>query len=148
MDRSVILSNGHYQLKLPFRQDPPDLPDSLPRAERRLTWLKGKMQKEPIFHNRMLKIGPNSLRKCLIEDLLESDEGEKREKVTVGAATVHTDFWDTLFQRYSTWNRVRRVVAWLIRALHTPVQSQCQDEVDGNLGKRLKCTPECLSVLI
>ena len=52
MDRSVILSNGHYQLKLPFRQDPPDLPDSLPRAERRLTWLKGKMQKDPVFHSK------------------------------------------------------------------------------------------------
>jgi len=59
------------------------------------------------------------------EDLLESDEGVKREKVTVGAATVHTHFWDTLFQKYSTWNRLRRVVAWLIRALRAPVKSQC-----------------------
>ena len=81
------------------------------------------------------------------EDLLESDEGVKREKVTVGAATVPTDFWDILFQRYSAWNRLRRVVAWLIRALRAPVQSQCQDEVDGTLGKRSKCTRECLSVL-
>ena len=30
------------------------------------------------------------------EDLLESDEGVKQEKVTVGAATVNTDFWDTV----------------------------------------------------
>ena len=53
MDRSVTLSNGHYQLKLPFRQDPPpNLPDSLLRAERRLTWLKGKMQKDPVFHSK------------------------------------------------------------------------------------------------
>ena len=39
---------GTISLKLPFRQETPDLPDSLPMAER-LTWLKGKMQREPIF---------------------------------------------------------------------------------------------------
>ena len=52
MDRSVTLLNGHCQLKLPFCQDTPDLPDSLPRVERRLTWLKGKMKKDPVFHSK------------------------------------------------------------------------------------------------
>ena len=39
MDESVALVNGHYQLKLPFRQSPPYLPDSLSDAEKRLYWL-------------------------------------------------------------------------------------------------------------
>ena len=39
MDESVALINGHYQLKLPFRQSPPYLPDSLSDAEKRLYWL-------------------------------------------------------------------------------------------------------------
>ena len=41
------------------------------------------------------------------EELLESDEGVKREKVTVGAAVVQNDFWNSLFQRYSRWDRMR-----------------------------------------
>lgn len=53
----------------------------------------------------------------LTDNLDDSDEGVKRERVTVGAAIVRKDFWNALFRRYSTWNRLRRVVAWLIRAL-------------------------------
>ena len=41
----VILMNGYYQLTLPFRQETLDLPNSLPTAERRLTCLKGKMER-------------------------------------------------------------------------------------------------------
>ncbi|XP_068680680.1 uncharacterized protein [Montipora foliosa] len=50
MDQSATLVNGHYQIKLPFRQEFPSLPDSLPTAEKRLTWLKRKMQRDPVFH--------------------------------------------------------------------------------------------------
>ena len=52
MDESVALVNGHYQLKLPFRQSPPCLPDSLPEAKKRLYWLEKKMEKDPEFHKR------------------------------------------------------------------------------------------------
>ncbi|XP_068712838.1 uncharacterized protein [Montipora foliosa] len=50
MDQSATLVNGHYQIKLPFRQEFPSLPDSLPTAEKRLTWLKRRMQRDPVFH--------------------------------------------------------------------------------------------------
>ena len=43
MDESVALVNGHYQLKLPFQQSPPCLPDSLPEAKKRLYWLEKRM---------------------------------------------------------------------------------------------------------
>ena len=43
-------------------------------------------------------------------DLLDTDEGVKKEKVTVGASTVHADFWSILFQRYLSWDRLRRIV--------------------------------------
>ena len=33
MDQSATLVNGHYQLKLPFRQEKPDLPESLRRPQ-------------------------------------------------------------------------------------------------------------------
>ena len=50
MDQSATLVNGHYQIKLPFRQEFPSLPDSLPAAEKRLMWLKRRMQRDPVFH--------------------------------------------------------------------------------------------------
>ena len=52
MDQSATLVNGHYQLKLPFRQEKPDLPESLSTAASRLSWLKRKMQKDPVFHRK------------------------------------------------------------------------------------------------
>ena len=60
------------------------------------------------------------------EELLDSDKGVKREKVTVGAAVVKEDFWSSLFQRYSNWDWLRRTVAWLIRAFCKPVNPQSQ----------------------
>ena len=47
MDQSATLVNGHYQIRLPFRQEFLSLPDSLPTAEKRLKWLKGEMQRDP-----------------------------------------------------------------------------------------------------
>lgn len=82
----------------------------------------------------------------LIDSLDDSDEGVKREKVTVGAAIVRKDFWNALFQRYSTWDRLRRVVAWLIRALRTPVNVQKRSEVRRNLKRDTKRSIKPLSV--
>ena len=38
------------KLNFPFRKTSPDLPDSLPTAEKRLRRLKGKLQENPVFH--------------------------------------------------------------------------------------------------
>ncbi|XP_044175347.1 uncharacterized protein LOC114974680 [Acropora millepora] len=56
MDESEALVNGHYQLKLPFRQSPPCLPDSFPEAKRRLYWLEKKMERDPEFHKRYASV--------------------------------------------------------------------------------------------
>ena len=50
--------------------------------------------------------------------LSEQDEGVKREKITVSASAIEENFWNVLFGRYSTWEKLRRLVAWLVRALH------------------------------
>ena len=47
MDKSEALVNGHYQLKLPFRQSPPRFPDGLPEAKKGLYWLEKKMERDP-----------------------------------------------------------------------------------------------------
>ena len=57
------------------------------------------------------------------------------------------DFWNTLLQRYSTWNRLRRIVAWLIRASRVSVQSRHKDATEDNSGEGSKCTAKCLSGL-
>ena len=44
------------------------------------------------------------------EALLDSDEGVEREKIMVGAAVAQKDFWSSLFQRCSKWDRLQRLV--------------------------------------
>ena len=56
MDESVALVNGHYQLRLPFWQSPPCLPDSLPEAKKRLYWSEKKMERDPEFHKRYASV--------------------------------------------------------------------------------------------
>ena len=53
------------------------------------------------------------------EALLDSDEGVEREKIMVGAAVAQKDFWSSLFQRYSKWDRLQRLVAWLVSVFHS-----------------------------
>lgn len=52
----------------------------------------------------------------LHQELSDQDEGVKKEKITINACTKKEDFWGTLFRRYSMWEKLRRVVAWVIRA--------------------------------
>ena len=70
-----------------------------------------------------------------------------REKVTVGAAVVQEDFWNSLFQRYSNWDRLRRIVAWLIRAFRIPVRPQSQIGAHRNSKTSLKFSPTPLTVV-
>lgn len=56
MDMSATLVNGHYQLRLPFRQDPPNLPDSRPTAQKRLEWLKKRMEKDGSFKEKYAQV--------------------------------------------------------------------------------------------
>ena len=51
----------------------------------------------------------------LKDNLPENAEGVKREKVLVSATAVQDEFWSSLYSRFSTWERLRRVVAWLMR---------------------------------
>ena len=52
--------------------------------------------------------------------VLEEDEGVKKKRVTVGAAIVQNSFWNDMFQRYSSWNRLLRIAAWLIGVIRIP----------------------------
>ena len=49
---SVILADGHYQLDIPFKADPPNLPENKVIAERRLKSLAGRLTRDPKLHSR------------------------------------------------------------------------------------------------
>ena len=51
----------------------------------------------------------------LHQELSDQDEGVKKERITVNACAEKEDFWGTLFERFSMWEKLRRVVAWVIR---------------------------------
>lgn len=51
--------------------------------------------------------------------LSNQDEGVKREKITVSTSALEENFWNVMFGRYSTWEKLRRLVALLIWALHS-----------------------------
>ena len=58
----------------------------------------------------------------LHQELSDQDEGVKKEKITVNACAEKEDFWGTLLERFSTWEKLRRVVAWIIRGARKLLQ--------------------------
>ena len=59
MIETTTLVDGHYQIGLPFKHNPPNLPDSLPTAKKRLQYLKDKMNRNPKFHEKYSKVMKN-----------------------------------------------------------------------------------------
>ncbi len=64
---SLTLENGHYQMDIPFKSDPPELPDNRRMAEKRLLSLGRRLMKNPDLHSRY---------RAGIEDLLEKGYAE------------------------------------------------------------------------
>ena len=50
MDSSVKLENGHYEIGLPWKYDEPPLPNNKSMAERRLEYLKKRLERDPSLH--------------------------------------------------------------------------------------------------
>lgn len=74
-------------------------------------------------------------------DLADHDEGVKRERVTVNTAVVEETFWNPLFERYSTWEKLRRVVAWLIRGSRALIQLRTRRRVPNQAPVEPEKTP-------
>lgn len=60
----------------------------------------------------------------------EIKENFDMEEITVGTTVVQKDFWNSLFNRYSSWNRLRRIVAWLIRIVRNLCDLRLHDRED------------------
>ncbi len=46
MESTIHLKDGHYELALPWKNPPPSLPKNKPLAERRLKFLKKRLEKD------------------------------------------------------------------------------------------------------
>ncbi|XP_048587702.1 uncharacterized protein LOC125570270 [Nematostella vectensis] len=55
MESSACLVDGHYQLSLPWKYQPPCLPDNRVVAEKRLSYLKHRLERNPVLHQKYSK---------------------------------------------------------------------------------------------
>ena len=49
-ERTMKLTDGHYQASIPFKQRPPKFPDNKSAAEKRLVGLKKRLEKDSVLH--------------------------------------------------------------------------------------------------
>ena len=63
MNKSIKLEQGHYEMALPWRQQPPELPNNKSLAEHRLKLLKRRLTKDPLLHGKYTEFMDDLLRK-------------------------------------------------------------------------------------
>ena len=63
MNESIKLEEGHYEMALPWRQHPPELPNNKSLAEHRLKLLKRRLTKDPLLHGKYTEFVADLLRK-------------------------------------------------------------------------------------
>ena len=68
MEQSVKLKAGHYEVALPWRSTPPNLPNNRPLAEHRLKLLRRRLLKNQELHSRY---------SAFMDDLLENGHARK-----------------------------------------------------------------------
>ena len=77
----------------------------------------------------------------LHQELSDQDEGVKKERITVNACTEKENFWGTIFERYSKWEKLRRIVAWVIRAAHILLQLRTKSAASTGSPEKLEKIP-------
>ena len=96
----------------------------------------------------MWKYGPDSLWKDskewpqqladLHQELSDQDEGVRKKRITVNACVEKEDFRRTLFEKYSRWEKLRRIVAWVVRAAHMLLQSRTKSVASTGSPEKLE----------
>ena len=80
MKETVCMENGHYQIALPFRNYPPDLPNNKQQAIHRLSLLRKRLQKDTILHHNYTHF---------MNDLLENYHARKVTSQKIGPLGTH-----------------------------------------------------------
>ncbi|XP_041453667.1 uncharacterized protein LOC121406862 [Lytechinus variegatus] len=73
-DNSVCLKEGHYELSIPFKEDPPRLPDSRPMAESRLQSLGKRLAKDERLHTKYKEGIADLLQQNFAEEVPDQEE--------------------------------------------------------------------------
>ena len=79
MKGTVKLSNGHYEIGLPWKNHPPHLENNRPQAENRLQLLKKRLQKDAILHEKYTDFMADLLQKSYARKVT-TEEQLQREK--------------------------------------------------------------------
>ena len=79
MEESVKLVDGHFQVALPWRKDPPGIPNNKPMAEKRLRSLQNRLEKDGELLEKYTNTMQDYISKGYAEKVpkeeLEKDEG-------------------------------------------------------------------------
>ena len=73
MENTVKLSNGHYEIGLPGKNNPPCLENNKSQAETRLQPLKRRLQRDEILRKKYTDIMDDLLRKNYAEKVTSAD---------------------------------------------------------------------------
>ena len=97
MKDSVSVVEGHYEVGLPWRHWPPDLPNNRHLAEARLRYLKKKLEKDDALRAKYTATVEDYITKGYAEKILmQSSEKRKMSSLFQAYGTFHTTPWFTL----------------------------------------------------
>ncbi|KAK3746513.1 hypothetical protein QZH41_005378 [Actinostola sp. cb2023] len=161
MDNTVTFVNGHYQIGLPWKYDAPQLPNNRSMAERRLELLKKRLLRDPVLAKKYTetmeqyiakghaaKVQEDSNWPPLPDDMPEIADGDVEVKkcvsqvpvqVNVMSSDAKTTSLSDLLQRSSSWYRLCKLIAWLVR-----FKTYCRSRYGK--GKRIEVSKDPLSV--
>ena len=80
MKESTSIVEGHYEVGLPWRHWPPDLPNSRHLAEARLRYLKKKLEKDAALHAKYTTTVEDYVTKGYAEKVLQTQAEQRKEK--------------------------------------------------------------------
>ena len=69
---------------------------------------------------------------------LRPGRGGEEKRITVNACVEKEDFRRTLFEKYSRWEKLRRIVAWVVRAAHMLLQSRTKSVASTGSPEKLE----------
>ena len=80
-DDTTVVTQGHYEMKIPFRNESPGLPDNYDVAKRRLDQLSRRLSKNPDLHKKYSAEISKMLDEGFAEEVCENGDSRDRGKV-------------------------------------------------------------------
>eukprot|EP00794_Sanderia_malayensis_P013206 gene13206-14558_t len=110
---SIQLHDGHCNVSIPWKRNPPDLPKNRRLAQKRLEYLKNRLQEDPKFLYKEQQYWPKNVSP---QDLSEDDVKVKKILQTHSVQiSASNDMTDQIFCKFSNWIALKKPVAWLLR---------------------------------